>query len=303
MPPSYQTYRSATLPWSIMGPSPGGGRDAELQTTTVHPERGPVTDPTSRFSSRVEDYVRYRPGYPDGLLNLFAAECGLAPDWTVADVGAGTGILTEIFLKNGNPVFAVEPNGAMRGAGEDLLSHYPNFTSVAGTAERTGLGSGSVDLVAAGQALHWFDAEASRAEFERVLRGEGWVTFVWNDVRAEAPLSVDYEGLRVRHGTDYEEVGRHEGGAGVVEGFFGETPYRTRTLENHQVLDLAGFQGRLASSSYVPSAGEPGFEAMMREAGEVFARHQSDGVVVFLYDTKVYYGTLRGESQPRDSEG
>lgn len=278
-------------------------RDAERETTTVHQKRGPLTDPTSRFSSRVEDYVRYRPGYPDGLMDLLAAECGLAPDWTVADVGAGTGILTELLLKNGNPVFAVEPNGAMRGAGEDLLSHYPNFTSVAGTAERTGLGSGSVDLVAAGQALHWFDAQASRAEFERVLRGEGWVAFVWNDVKSEAPLAVDYEGLRVRHGTDYEQVGRHGGGAGVVERFFGGTPYRTRTLENRQVLDLKGFKGRLASSSYVPSAGEPGFEEMMEDAAEVFTRHETDGAIVFPYETKVYYGTLRDGSEARGSGG
>jgi SAM-dependent methyltransferase len=303
MPQSYQTRRSASLPWSIMGASPGGGGDAELQTTTVHPERGPLTDPTSRFSSRVEDYVRYRPGYPDELMDLLAAECGLAPAWTVADVGAGTGILTELFLKNGNPVLAVEPNEAMRGAGEDLLSHYPNYTSVAGTAERTTLAGGSVDLVAAGQALHWFDAQASRAEFERVLRGEGWVAFVWNDVRAEAPLAVDYETLRVCHGTDYEQVGRHEGGRRVVERFFEETPYETRTLENHQVLDLAGFKGRLASSSYVPSAGEPGFEAMMEDAGEIFARHASAGAVVFPYDTKVYYGTLRGGIEARGPEG
>lgn len=302
MPPSYQTRRSAGLPWSIMGREPTE-RDAERETTTVHPKRGPLTDPTSRFSSRVEDYVRYRPGYPDGLMDLLAAECGLAPDWTVADVGAGTGILTELFLKNGNPIFAVEPNGAMRGAGEDLLSHYPNFTSVAGTAEQTGLRSGSVDLVAAGQALHWFDAQASRAEFERVLRGEGWVAFVWNDVKAEAPLAVDYEGLRVRHGTDYEQVGRHEGGAGVVQGFFGGTPYRTRTLENRQVLDLDGFKGRLASSSYVPSGGEPGFEEMMEDAGEVFARHETEGVIVFPYETKVYYGTLGGGSEARGSGG
>lgn len=252
-----------------------------------------MTDPTSRFSNRVADYVRYRPGYPEELVDLVRDACGLLPGWTVADVGSGTGLLTEVFLKNGNPVFAVEPNGAMRGAGEDLLSHYPNFTSVEGTAERTTLASGSVDLVAAGQALHWFDPEASRAEFERVLRGRGWVLFVWNEVRAGAPVAVDYEGLRVRHGTDYEGAGRHGGGASVVERFFGRTPYEARTLGHRQVLDLEGFRGRLASSSYVPSAGEPGFGAMMEDARRVFDRHQGDGRVVFPYDTRVYFGTLR----------
>lgn len=253
-----------------------------------------MTDPTRRFSNRVEDYARYRPGYPAQIMGLLAAECGLSPGWTVADVGSGTGILTELFLRNGNPVFAVEPNEAMRATAERLLSPYPTFTSIDGTAEETKLDDGCVDLVAAGQALHWFDAAAARAEFERVLRGNGWVAFVWNAHKGEATrLTADYEELLRRHGTDYEQVGRHEGGTRVVAEFFGGTPYETRTLDNHQVLDLEGFKGRLASSSYVPSAGDPGFEAMMADAESLFDRHQDGGELVFPYDTRVYYGKLK----------
>lgn len=265
-----------------------------LPRTVTRAERGPLTDPTGRFSNRVEDYVRYRPGYPPETMDLLVAECGLTPGWVVADVGSGTGILTEHFLKNGNPVFAVEPNGAMRDAAERLLSGYPSFTSIDGTAERTTLKEGGVDLMTAGQALHWFDSEAARAEFERVLRGEGWVAFVWNAHRGNmTPLTADYEQLLRRHGTDYEQVGRHEGGTRVVAEFFGGTPYETRTLENRQVLDLEGFKGRLASSSYVPSAGDPGFAAMMDDAESVFGTYEDAGRVVFPYDTRVYYGTLR----------
>jgi SAM-dependent methyltransferase len=253
-----------------------------------------LTDPTGRFSNRVEDYARYRPGYPPETMDLLVAQCGLSSGWTVADVGSGTGILTEHFLKNGNSVFAVEPNGAMRKAAEHLLSGYRNFTSIDGTAERTTLEDGSVDLVTAGQALHWFDAAATRAEFERVLRGEGWVAFVWNAHRGDmTPLTADYEVLLRRHGTDYEQVGRHEGGTKVVAEFFGGTPYETRTLDNHQVLDLEGFKGRLASSSYVPSTGEPGFAAIMEDAERIFGRHENAGRVIFPYDTRVYYGKLK----------
>src|SRR6516162_3929547 len=82
------------------------------------------TDPTRRFSSRVEDYVKYRPGYPEAVLEILKAHCGLAPAWVVADIGSGTGLLTELFLRHGNPVLAVEPNPEMRAAGERRLAHY-----------------------------------------------------------------------------------------------------------------------------------------------------------------------------------
>ena len=117
----------------------------------------PVTDPTQRFSSRVDNYVRYRPGYPSAILDLLRKECGLTPKSVIADVASGTGIFSRMLLENGNRVFGVEPNLEMRKAGEEYLAAYPNFTSVEGTAEATTLADHSVDLVTAAQAAHWFD--------------------------------------------------------------------------------------------------------------------------------------------------
>ena len=134
-----------------------------------------TADPTKRFSDRVENYVKYRPGYPPALLDCLRQVCGLTPAAVIADVGSGTGILSELFLKNGTPVFAVEPNDDMRQAAELRLGHYPNFASVAGTAETTMLSDRSVDLVTAGQAFHWFDVSQAKAEFARdsPLPGQG----------------------------------------------------------------------------------------------------------------------------------
>ena len=137
-------------------------------------------DPTRRFTNRVANYARYRPGYPPAVLTCLRDECGLSPGSTVADVGSGTGILTELFLANGNHVYAVEPNEAMRQAAELSLAHYPGFTSVDGRAEATTLADDSVDFVTAGQAFHWFDAAASRVEFNRILRPGGYTALVWN---------------------------------------------------------------------------------------------------------------------------
>jgi len=170
----------------------------------------PASNATSRFSDRVENYVRYRPGYPAGALQLLQAECGLAPAHVVADIASGTGIWTRMLLENGNPVYGVEPNAEMRQAGERLLASFPNFTSVAGKAEATTLAGSSVDFVTAAQAAHWFDRESSRQEFARILRPGGWLVLLWNERVTDATTFLRaYEQLLLTYGTDYELV-RHE---------------------------------------------------------------------------------------------
>src|SRR5258708_14345063 len=152
--------------------------------------------PTARFSDRVEDYVRYRPGYPPQVLELLRAECGLQPAHTVADIASGTGAFTRLLLENGNRIFAVEPNTAMREAGNQLLRSCGTMTGVAGTAEATTLPSASVDFVTAAQAAHWFDRVRARAEFVRILKPGGWWVLIWNERRtATTPFLSDYEQL------------------------------------------------------------------------------------------------------------
>src|ERR1700758_1522540 len=146
----------------------------------------PVSDPTTRFSNRVDNYVRYRPGYPYAVMELLGRECALTPDAIVADIASGTGLLTRIFLENGNRVFAVEPNPEMRQAGERLLAGYHKFVSVAGTAEATTLTDHSIDLVTAAQAAHWFDQSKARREFVRILKPGGWCALIWNDRRTDS---------------------------------------------------------------------------------------------------------------------
>lgn len=256
-----------------------------------------TNDHTGRFSTRVADYVRYRPGYPPAVLRLLEDECGLDPTSTVADVGSGTGILSELFLKNGNRVYGVEPNREMREAGERLLASYANFESVDGRAEATTLDDDCVDFVAAGQAFHWFDPPRARAEFRRILREGGWVVLAWNDRRtAGTPFLEDYERLLMDYGTDYAAVSAKYMEESSLSTLFGapETNApRTASFDNEQVFDFDGLRGRLASSSYAPEPGHPNFEPMMRELGALFRRHERDGRVVVAYDTKVFYGRLR----------
>jgi SAM-dependent methyltransferase len=251
-----------------------------------------VKDSTQRFSSRVENYVRYRPGYPPALLFLLESDCGLTPRSVVADIAFGTGIFTRLLLEHGNPVLGVEPNPEMRRAGEHFLRDCSGFTSLAGTAEATGIPDHSVDLVTAAQAAHWFDLPQARREFQRILKPGGWVVLIWNERRLEATAFLrEYEQLLLRYGNDYQDI-RHERTSSAIEHFFAPSVFRQKCFALVQEFDYAGLEGRLLSSSYAPSPGEPGHEPMLRSLRRLFDQQQAGGRVAFEYETKVYYGQL-----------
>ncbi|HEV7472748.1 MAG TPA: class I SAM-dependent methyltransferase [Pyrinomonadaceae bacterium] len=249
-------------------------------------------DPVKRFSTRADNYAKYRPGYPAGVIAILQAACGLEASSTIADVGSGTGILTEMFLKNGNRVFAIEPNAAMRLVAERHLANYPGFLSVNAAAEDTTLADQSVDFVAAAQAFHWFDRKRAKQEFARILKPEGWVVLIWNERRLDStPFLRAYEDLLLRYGTDYEKV-RHETVATEIAEFFAPSGFQLKNLENYQHFDFESLKGRVLSSSYTPEPDHSNFEPMLKELQETFAAHEKDGIVSFEYETKIYYGRL-----------
>jgi len=251
-----------------------------------------MNDPVSRFSNRVENYARYRPSYPAGVIEILKADCGLKESSAVADVGSGTGILTELFLQNGNFVFAIEPNAAMRSMAEGLLRKSTQFASLDATAEATTLKEESVDFVTAAQAFHWFERDKTRREFARILKPSGWVVLIWNERRLDSTLFLqEYEKLLLRYGTDYEKV-RHENVTSEIAQFFSPEHFELKVLENAQHFDFESLKGRVLSSSYMPDQDHPNFKPMLQELEDVFNANQKDGTVSFEYETKVYYGHL-----------
>lgn len=255
-------------------------------------------DAKSRFSSRVADYVRYRPGYPSALTDLLERECGLLPAHQIADIGSGTGFLSKLFLRNGNRVLGIEPNAEMRAAGDGFLAAYDNFQSFNGTAEATGLTAQSVDFVTAGQAFHWFDVTAARLEFTRILKPRGWVVIAWNDRRiAETQFGRAYEDLLVRFGTDYARVKDAYPETHDMLSFFGEGNFQRRELPNFQEFDFDSLCGRLRSSSYAPQPGHPNHEPMIAALRRLFDTSQQSGVVRMNYTTQIYFGRLDGSTR------
>jgi SAM-dependent methyltransferase len=258
----------------------------------------PASNATSRFSDRVENYVRYRPGYPLEVLRTLQRECGLTLGHAVADIASGTGIWTRMLLENGNEVVGIEPNAEMRHAGERQLAEFPAFTSLAGTAEATPLPDASVDFVTAAQAAHWFERAPARREFVRILKPGGWLVLVWNERLIDSTAFLrDYEQLVLSYGTDYQDV-RHERTTGAVNEFFAPVPFQERVFAMQQEFDYAGLEGRLLSSSYAPGPDHPNHAPVLRELRRIFEVHAVAGRVTFDYKTRLYFGQLK----PRPGE-
>jgi SAM-dependent methyltransferase len=249
--------------------------------------------PTERFSTRVEAYREHRPRYPREIVDVLRRECGLAADWVIADVAAGTGLLAEIFLANGNPVIAVEPNAPMRAVCEELRGQFSSLRCLDGTAEATELPENSVDMITVGQAMHWFDLDATLAEFVRVLRPGGWCVVVYNHrkMRGDA-FHAGYERILVEFGIDYDVVQSNHLPAERLVKFFAPAPMVCATLVNIQPMTLQGLRGRVLSSSYMPQEGHARYPAMMDAVDALFARHAQNGVVRMEYETAVCWGQI-----------
>lgn len=248
-------------------------------------------DSTQRFTNRVADYVKYRPGYPREVVTFLHDVCGLAKGARVADIGAGTGISAKLFLDAGHPVVAVEPNEAMRNAADAGLSGFDGFSSKAGTADATTLDDASVDLVIAAQAVHWFDPATARREFARIVKPGGLVALFWNSrLLSGTAFLAGFEALLKRYGVDYTEVSERYGDDAAMAAWFDNGYAHKATFPNAQQLDFDGLKGRLMSSSFAPRVGHPDHEPMLVALRELFDRTATNGAVEFAYETRLYVG-------------
>jgi hypothetical protein len=179
----------------------------------------------------------------------------------------------------------------MRAKAEELLSGYPGFVSIDGTAEATGLPESSVDLILAGQAFHWFDPVRTRTEFLRIARPGAVVALIWNERLILSDFEKEYEELILEFAGDYKTINHKNITDKQIGDFFQPQTFLLRSFENEQRFDFDGLKGRLLSSSYIPKEGARNAE-MMRTLLALFDRHASGGLVRVGYETKVYTGVL-----------
>ena len=241
-------------------------------------EEGP--NPLTRFSATVADYRRYRPSYPQALLDWTEGQLGREPA-LVLDLACGTGILSAAAVERGWSVVGLDPNADMLAVAR---AEVDGARWVRARSEATGLAAGSVDLVLCGQAFHWFDVDAALTELERVLTPDGKACACWNLRGRERGIGADYHALLCAWSSEYAA---HNADPDFIEDL--RATLAPRGLEqwrgaNDQLLDLECLLGRARSASYVAHgvADLPGFEAALTA---LFERHAEGGRVRFPYDT------------------
>ncbi|WP_341280587.1 class I SAM-dependent methyltransferase [Paenibacillus sp. FSL H8-0537] len=245
------------------------------------------------FSNRVKDYVKYRPTYPSDAIDYLYNIVKLDENSTVADIGAGTGKLSELLVERGTHVIAVEPNQEMRKACIQILGHESNFRAVAGSAESTYLCENSVDFIVCAQAFHWFDRTVAKMEFTRILKDRGKVILVWNTRQTKGtPFLEGIEHLLLNYGIDYSEVNHKNISEDELQLFFKENTMEKSVFKMQQLFDFEGLSGRIMSSSYTPMPEHPNYGRMKEELKKLFNRYEKNGKVTFIYETELYWGEI-----------
>jgi len=250
----------------------------------------------TRFSDRVENYLRYRPHYPQGVLDFLFLHNMVKSGSVVADVGSGTGFSARPFLERNVAVIGIEPNEEMRNASEKYLSAFPSFLAIDGTAEHTTLVDAAVDAIIAAQAFHWFNIDEVIPEFKRIIKPGGYVILMWNDRQVKSSEFLhDYEKLLKKYGTDYHTIDNRNTTDEIIDAFFiklsGKKPEKI-VFKNSQEFNYEGLKGRLLSSSYVPYPGHENFESMICDLEKIFTERSHKGKVKFEYNTTVYVGKV-----------
>ncbi len=252
-----------------------------------------MNEVTERFTGRSADYQQYRERYDTGLLlPRFRAWCGLTPQWTIADIGAGTGMLADVFLANGNRVLAVEPNAEMRAACAMLHGGDQRLQVVAGTAEASTLREQSIDLISMGRSFHWFDVDRAMEEFRRILSPNGWivsVTLSRDQAGSEANVAVHEMLSSLSEGPTVHQMALAK--YARLQQFL-VRDYHCEEITCSMKLTEAELIGLLRSFSHTPLPPDPRFSDMQRGAREIFAHHALGGRITLQTRYRINAGRL-----------
>lgn len=246
--------------------------------------------PISRFSNHSEDYQKYRPRYPEAIITYLEQNIGLHKDKLIADIGSGTGIFTELLLKNDYRVLAVEPNEQMRNQAEIRLNQYEKLDHITGTAEQTNLTDHSVDLITVAQSFHWFDLEQTKTEFKRILKPGGHVLLVWNILQQKSQFLKAYQALKDQYADRKPYVEKLENTR--IETFLGPAATVRQEIYHSRLLNKDELLGYFRSSSYSPVQGESGYEKLVAEIDQIFSEHEQNGFVKLEYDAKLFFSSF-----------
>ena len=247
-------------------------------------------DTTQRFSTRADNYARYRWDYVEAAIEAVCTIVQLKPEASVADIGSGTGILTRHFVERARRVYAVEPNAAMRRWAIQALTGYPSFVAIEGRAEAIPLPNHDVELITVGQAIHWFLAPAARSEFVRILKPDGWLAVFGNHSTDPAYNQWMGELRSERYGWDTSDANKSPGQQAST--YFDTEDFLKLEFPGLVRLSWESFFGALCSHSHAPEESQPLFLDFQAKALEIFDRLSRSGMLTVAYATEVSLGKL-----------
>ncbi|MDX3913971.1 MULTISPECIES: class I SAM-dependent methyltransferase [Olivibacter] len=245
-----------------------------------------------RFNFRADNYDKYRPGYPQGLLDFIYKHNSLNEQSVIAELGAGTGILTEELVKWPCSIIAIEPNDEMREKAIQTLQRVKNCVIKDATAEETGLADHSIDLIICAQSFHWFDAMKAKREFERILKNQGKAAIIWNIRSAETTFEKEYEEFILEFSIDYKEVKNRETRGNNLKNFFLPNSMEEHLFIYDTYLTFEQLLGRTLSYSYMPNEGHKRTPEMKTRLRVLFDKYATNQIISLSYKTKLFMGML-----------
>ncbi|MBR6646562.1 MAG: class I SAM-dependent methyltransferase [Clostridia bacterium] len=249
-------------------------------------------DATKKFNGIANEYTQSRPGYAAEFIECLYKKYGISESTVIADIGSGTGKFAKQLLDKGSKVFCVEPNADMRIVAERELSSYPNFSSVAGSAETTTLPDNSIDCITTAQAFHWFDTKSFKKECSRIIKPDGKVFLIWNTRNENALINQDLHRVYSKYCPDFKGF---SGGTKLhdnrIKEFF-NSKYEYITFDNPLYFDREKFINRSLSGSYSLKKGDKNFDLYINEINRIFDDYEIDGIVKIENQTVAYVGTI-----------
>ncbi|MDR0930804.1 MAG: class I SAM-dependent methyltransferase [Clostridiales bacterium] len=243
--------------------------------------------------NKAKIYNAYRPPYPKEFIALLCDKLSVTNKSIIADVGSGTGMLTERFLETGASVYGVEPNDEMRAVAEENLANFNNFTSVKGFDKDTTLPQNSVDFVVAGLAFHFFDRLAFAKECKRILHPDGKVCLIWNNRSYDSEIYKKSSAICRKYCPTYK-------------GMFGDITYNTPEIfedifgKNCEYCEFKYdypmnkdyFVNMFLTFSYTPNEGDENYNAFVGELENLFDEYENNDQILFPFTTFAYCGSL-----------
>lgn len=241
------------------------------------------------FSKKAEKYAKYRWDYAAGAIDTIINITQMSVNSTIADIGAGTGILTKHFIGKAQKIFAIEPNLELRQILTRELGNVPSISVVDGCAEDTKLLEHAVDVVTVAQAIHWFDPEPARKEMMRILKEGGWLVLVRNYGTNKEKHEAIQCLMTEEYGADLTVVtGRPREVPSRF--YFGNDNFQSLVFRFAFQQGWDEFLGTLIATSFMPDEDHPLFPRLETEARKVFSQFSDHGSWTVEGETELIIG-------------